>query len=120
MAFECDACAVSQGDAELSIDLRGAHTGRMWVKGEDAQDWRAARPIRTPGELRAMIAVVAEAVRRGALAPVGEAAATLAELERGVWPDHIALRFRAPDTGEAFELSAETYHGAGGGWRRVD
>ena len=36
----------------------------------------------------------------------------------GPWSDILGYEFRCLTCGEHFSLSAETYHGSGGGWQR--
>jgi hypothetical protein len=39
--------------------------------------------------------------------------------EHAPWPDYVRYFFQCPECLRTFELSVETYHGAGGQWRPV-
>ena len=80
-------------------------------------------PIRTLGELKKAIVVVADNLEDGTLEELPENppifdpsvpfASVVAEKAR---PDILAYRFRCNSCGEVFSLTAETYHGSGGSW----
>jgi hypothetical protein len=78
--------------------------------------------IRTPGELAKAIQLVRANVVDGTLRPIDQAGAEPFAAVRvdGPWPDVVAYVFRCATCGTEFELSAETYHGSGGSWRRRD
>ena len=84
-------------------------------------DLRVTYPIRTPGDLTKAIRVVRDNVADGTLLDVtqpGEiASGQFAGLaEQGLWPDYLEYHFRCSACGQGFKLTAETYHGSGGGW----
>ena len=77
--------------------------------------------IRTPDELGKAVRVVRANVTDGTLDQIesGEFASKLPFLdvgEDGPWDDLLSYGFRCRECGQTFELSAETYHGAGGKW----
>lgn len=79
-------------------------------------------PVRLPADLKRAIRLAQENVANGALAPV--AADTLPGSQpfsrlspAGPWDDVVHYVFVCTGCGQRFELSAETYHGAGGAWR---
>ena len=85
------------------------------------QDLHVEFAIRTPGELAKAIRVVQANIADGTIRPIEQpGAAPIASIAPdGPWPDVIAYLFRCATCGTQFELSAETYHGSGGAWRRV-
>jgi hypothetical protein len=76
--------------------------------------------MRTPGELAKAIRVVQANVADGTLRPIEQPGTPpLASVPPdGPWADVISYRFHCVQCGAQFELSAETYHGSGGSWRR--
>ena len=86
------------------------------------QQLQAEFPIRTPGELAKAIRVVQANIADGTLQPIEQAGEQPVTSVRpdGPWADVIAYLFRCASCGTQFELSAETYHGSGGFWRRTD
>ena len=86
-----------------------------------AEESRAA----SPGQLRQLITGVRAEIRNGVLEEtgypsdgVGGPQPPFMELPKaGPWPDAFAYGFRCSSCGQAFTLSAETYHGGGGRWR---
>lgn len=82
-----------------------------------------SRPIRTPGELSAILRELKQAMASGELEPTEPSVPSfasdtaLADIpEDGPWPDYFELHFLAPNTGQRYKLSVETYHGTGGMW----
>ena len=80
-------------------------------------------PIRTPGELKKALVVVADNLRDGTLGelpahpPIFDLSVPFASVVAGTArPDLIAYRFCCNSCGETFSLTAETYHGSGGSW----
>ncbi len=80
---------------------------------------------RGQADLAAMIEIVREAVRSGAIESVAPAAGVAltpppAFMELDItssWPDLLDYRFVCPACGREFRLAAETYHGSTGLWR---
>ena len=77
--------------------------------------------IRTPGELGKAMRIVHANLRDGTLDQVeaGEFASKgrfLDVVEDGPWEDVLHYRFSCIRCGQAFDLTAETYHGGGGEW----
>lgn len=82
-----------------------------------------SKSIHTPAELSVILRELKQAVASGELEPTEPSVpsfatdATLSDIpEDGPWPDYIELHFRAPNTGQHYKLSVETYHGTGGAW----
>ena len=78
----------------------------------------------SPSDLVNALQVAAGEVDRGVLAPVLVSDRTIPEqiaihsaLQYGALPDVVLYRFKCTICGDAFELSADTYHG-GGEWKR--
>jgi hypothetical protein len=78
--------------------------------------------IRTPGDLTKAIRIVQANIADGTLLPIDQAGVQpfAAVSVDGPWADRVAYHFRCATCGTQFELSAETYHGNGGAWRRRD
>lgn len=75
-------------------------------------DW----PIRTAGELEQALRIAKQNVGDGTL--VEETPGQLLGIaDIGPWSDILQIRLRCRACRARFELSAETYHGTGGGWR---
>ena len=84
-------------------------------------------PIRTPADLSRSLRLVRASLADGTLveepATADRALYTSAMRDLpddGPWPDYVELRFRCRTCGSRFKLTAETYHGAGGRWGRVE
>lgn len=82
--------------------------------------------IDTPGDLQVLLKRLKDAVATGALEHYWPEDAMLASEARiedipseGPWPDYLELYFRS-NAGAQYKLEAETYHGAGGRWYRVE
>ncbi len=39
--------------------------------------------------------------------------------DEGPWPDYVEIYFEEASTGDAYKLTVETYHGAGGSWQKI-
>ena len=86
-----------------------------------AEESRAA----SPGQLRQLIDGAQAEVRNGVLEEGehpgdgggGPQPPFMEVPKAGPWPDAFAYGFRCSSCGQAFTLSAETYHGSGGRWR---
>lgn len=83
---------------------------------------RCTLPVALPADLKRAIRLAQESVKDGTLTVVG--AETLAGSRHfnqlsvsGPWDDVVHYVFACQACGRRFELSAETYHGAGGAWR---
>jgi hypothetical protein len=79
------------------------------------------KPIRSPSELGAAIQTAKRAVSEGILeeVPAGPMAGAIAfsDLQPGgPWDDLVLYKFRCMKCWQQFVLSAEIYHGGGGGW----
>jgi len=83
------------------------------------QELQVEFAIRTPGELAKAIRVVQANVADGSLKVESpDRSSPIQDLKAdGPWADIISYRFSCAQCGTHFELSAETYHGAGGSWR---
>ena len=84
------------------------------------------RAIESPVQLTALLREIKTAVADGVLqqttpdAPQLLADTSFAEIvEEGPWPDYIEMFFVVSQTGQRYRLVAETFHGAGGSWRRA-
>jgi hypothetical protein len=79
--------------------------------------------VQSPGDLEMVLRVVQANLRDGTIAPEPLPTSLLAPADvatlplQGPWPDVIRAAFRCTQCGERFELSVETYHGAGGRWQ---
>ena len=83
---------------------------------------KAPLTIAWPDDLRRAIRLAKENVENGTLAVVDAetlpGAQPFAQLSpAGRWDDMVHFVFVCTACGQRFELSAETYHGAGGAWR---
>jgi hypothetical protein len=83
--------------------------------------------IRTPDALRGSIALAASGLNSGALVerktPVKAYENNIpfvALANGGSWDDGLEYHFACTGCGQEFALHAETYHGAGGAWSRVE
>lgn len=83
-----------------------------------------SRQLRQPAELKHLLSLLKDAVlnqqlvqvranRSGMLDPAIESVCI-----EGPWPDVIEMRFKDLGTSDFYSLSVETYHGAGGSWRK--
>lgn len=78
--------------------------------------------ISKPADLRRVIGIVGKELRDGIISG-GEpdpmaCGTTFGELLSGAnWDDYLSYRFSCNRCGQAFRLTAETYHGSGGAWR---
>lgn len=79
-------------------------------------------PIRTPREYLRHLEQVKRIIDRGFLKlKEGTCPLDSIHLEGKPWPgDHIKHIFSCTQCGLMFQLSVETYHGAGGEWRVLD
>lgn len=80
--------------------------------------------ISSPSQLVALLRDVKECVAQGRLRQLNPPSGSLASKnleeipDTGPWPDYVEVYFEDP-RGARYKLSVETYHGAGGSWRRV-
>jgi hypothetical protein len=79
-------------------------------------------PIEQPDDLRRATRLAKKNVDNGTLALAGPetlpGSQPFAQLSpAGPWDDVVHFIFACTACGQRFELSAETYHGAGGAWR---
>jgi hypothetical protein len=75
--------------------------------------------IRTPGELGKAVRVVQANLADGTLDQPASSSSTRPFLEvpeGGPWDDLLSYHFECRGCRQRFELSVETYHGAGGRW----
>ena len=75
-----------------------------------------------PADLRQAIAVTRYSLADGTISNVttGRDCKPFDELvSSGKWDDVLLYHFKCNTCGQLFELSAETYHGAGGWWKLV-
>ena len=78
--------------------------------------------IKLPDDLRQAIAVTSDNLADGTISDVttdGDCKPFDELVSSGKWDDVLLYRFKCNTCGQLFELSAETYHGAGGWWRPV-
>ena len=80
----------------------------------------------TPRLLKNILAVIRANVAGGTLLEDSAGEPTLlanqptfADLDDAHWPDVFIYKFRCSGCGARFELTAETFHGAGGLWSRL-
>lgn len=86
------------------------------------QDLNTEFRIRRPSDLQKAIAVARDNLADGTLSDVAADANSkpFDELvSSGKWDDILLYHFQCSTCGQMFELSAETYHGAGGWWKPV-
>jgi len=79
--------------------------------------------IKLPSDLRQAIAVTRDNLADGTISDVttgGDCKPFDELVSSGKWDDVLMYRFKCNTCGQLFELSAETYHGAGGWWKPVD
>ena len=85
--------------------------------------------VRSPGQLRSLIADIASMLEEGVLSENPASAAQLVSGEQVPFQDLVAgkpggdvldYRFCCTACGTRFRLGVETYHGAGGSWRVMD
>ena len=81
------------------------------------------RNIRTPGELRALLKEIKQAVAQGLLEQIRPDPSPFATDEvitgipdEGPWPDYLELQFWVPSLKKRYRFSVETYHGSGESW----
>jgi hypothetical protein len=80
-------------------------------------------PIKLPADLKRAIDKAAEAVKSGVLKyeGAGQFGDPFAPLARGGhWSDFVSNYFSCQSCGQLFHLHAETYHGSGGAFEKVD
>ena len=85
-------------------------------------------PIRSAAELRAFIIKLKESVASGTMQqywPADAPFATETKItdinETASWPtDYLEWYFLLTTSKKRYRLSAETYHGVGGNWKRLD
>jgi len=79
--------------------------------------------IKLPTDLKKAIAVTRDNLADGTISDVttgGDSMPFDELVSSGKWDDVLLYRFRCNTCGQMFELSAETYHGAGGWWKPID
>ena len=79
--------------------------------------------IKFPSDLRKAIAVTRDNLADGTISNVttaGDCKPFDELVTSGKWDDVLLYHFKCNTCGQLFELSAETYHGAGGWWKPVD
>lgn len=75
--------------------------------------------IRTPGRLREIAESLLPYLGDHRIEQVsGDGSA--GEVARGEWDDIVSLEFRCAGCGSRYSLTAETWHGQGGAWRRIE
>jgi len=80
--------------------------------------------MRTRGELFKAISTIKQAVADGDIEEIDagpmKGLTDFRDLsEKGPWDDLLVYRFRCPDCGQNYVLSAETWHGSGGSWGKA-
>lgn len=80
--------------------------------------------IRSPQDLERAIRIASKNVEDGTVVeiekPNPQGAVPFSSLAKGgQWDDLVSFRFKCPNCGEEFSLSAETYHGSGGYWQPI-
>jgi hypothetical protein len=78
--------------------------------------------IRGPGELRKVKSYIERLITDGVLveSKISEFSEPFSTLPRdGMMPDYISNSFSCLGCGQTFKLEVETYHGAGGSFRRM-
>ncbi|MDO8651016.1 MAG: hypothetical protein Q7R66_02365 [Undibacterium sp.] len=79
--------------------------------------------IALPTELRKAIKIAHENIIDGTIEEILSKADRSGQIpfielaKSGAWDDVLCYRFRCQECGEAFCLTAETYHGSGGSWK---
>lgn len=80
-------------------------------------------PIKLPHDLKRAISRAAEAVQSGLIRyeRAGQSGDPFAHLARGCdWSDFVSNYFSCISCGQLFHLHAETYHGTGGAFEKVE
>ena len=78
--------------------------------------------IKHPSDLKQAVAVTRDNLADGTISNVtadGDCKPFDELVSSGKWDDVLLYRFKCNTCGQMFELSAETYHGAGGWWKPV-
>lgn len=83
--------------------------------------------IRSPADLRRILQILQRAIATGTLQQLWpEDSRWVSEesvenlLDAGTWPDYVEMHFVESQTGGRYRLTAETYHGSGGWWERLE
>ena len=93
------------------------------------RDLQGTVEVRTPVELAEIIRTTQQYVRQGTIVesdwwPANEIALNrtpfLSVSDKGPWVDVLIYYFECSACQQLFQLSAESYHGAGGRWTRTD
>ena len=86
------------------------------------KDLNASFQIKLPSDLRQTIAVTRDNLADGTISDVttgGDCKPFDELVSSGKLDDVLLYHFKCNTCGQMFELSAETYHGAGGWWKPV-
>lgn len=89
---------------------------------EKCSDLNKVVPIKLPGELKHAIRIAKENIADGTISVLeketGQWSQPFSQLtSSGGWDDLVHYVFVCNSCGQRFQLSAETYHGAGGEWK---
>ena len=86
------------------------------------RDLAESRTIRVPADLSKAIHAIHSHLDSKNLIAIGDdgSPAVFDQVDAGPWPDLILSKFRCLGCEREFELSVETYHGAGGSWSTVE
>ena len=79
--------------------------------------------IKLPSDLRKAVAVARDNLADGTISDViigGDCKPFDELVSSGQWDDVLLYHLKCNTCGQVFELSAETYHGAGGWWKPVE
>ena len=84
------------------------------------------RKVTTPADFWGIVSDVQDAIARGLLAQIynftssSEPYLRVQDLqEGGVVPDFVDMTFKAVQSSDVYNLQVETFHGAGGSWKRI-
>ena len=82
-------------------------------------------PIESPDDLTKVLRFANEKLAAGTLIEPEEGRRTWSQrvhqlAESGPWPDSVECQLACASCGERFEFYANTYHGRGGRWFRVE
>jgi len=75
-----------------------------------------------PADLNRAITTIADAVHKGLLhyEGAGQSGDPFSRIGSGHWGDFVSNYFSCTSCGQLFHLHAETYHGSGGAFEKID
>lgn len=104
---------------------RGSFARQGTMACDNCTDLIQTIEVQRPSDLEMVLRVVQANLTDGTLvpAPISGSVVPPVAIQKlnpaGPWPDAIESGFRCTGCGQCFRLGVETYHGAGGNWRRL-